>query len=38
MGGEPTMDELLEAADEIERGAKLTNDLRSLHLSVEEKL
>ena len=37
MGGEPTMDELLEAADEIERGAKLTNDLRSLHLSVEEK-
>ena len=38
MGGEHTMDELLEAADEIERGAKLTNDLRSLHLSVEEKL
>ena len=37
MGGEPTMDELLEAADEIERGAKLTNDLRSLHLSIEEK-
>lgn len=30
MGGEPAM-------DEIERGAKLTNDLRSLHLSVEEK-
>ncbi len=37
MGGEPTMDELLEAADEIERGAKLMNNLRSLHLSIEEK-
>ena len=37
MGGEPTMDELIEAADEIERGAKLTNDLRSQHLAIEEK-
>lgn len=37
MGGCRAMDELLEAADEIERGAKLTNDLRSLHLSIEEK-
>ena len=37
MGGCSAMDELLEAADEIERGAKLTNDLRSLHLAIEEK-
>ena len=37
MGGEPTMDELIEAADESERGAKLTNDLRSQHLAIEEK-
>ena len=35
MGGSPTTEELLKAADEIARGAKLTADLQSMGLSYE---
>ena len=35
MGGSPTPEELLQAADEIARGAKLTAELQSMGLSYE---
>lgn len=35
MGGSPTTEELLKAADEIARGAKLTAELQSMGLSYE---
>lgn len=33
MGGSPTTDELLEAADQIRRGAELTRNLQEMRLS-----
>ena len=35
MGGSPTPEELLQAADEIARGAKFTAELQSMKLSYE---
>ena len=35
MGGSPTTEELLKAADEIARGAKFTAELQSMELSYE---
>jgi len=35
MGGNPTSEELLKAADEIARGAKFTAELQSMRLSYE---
>ncbi len=35
MGGSPTPEELMKAADEIERGAKFTAELQSMKLSYE---